>query len=74
MRTRCGATLGEVYYRIAEKSNTHGLPAGVCPTVAVDGHCSGSSYGNMVQRFGLTVDLIQDAELIDVRKWKTFGS
>ncbi|KAK9059732.1 hypothetical protein SSX86_020436 [Deinandra increscens subsp. villosa] len=61
-----GATLGEVYYRIAEKSNVHGLPGGVCPTVAVGGHCSGGGYGNMVRKFGLTVDLIFDALLVDV--------
>nr|GFD60002.1 reticuline oxidase-like protein [Tanacetum cinerariifolium] len=36
------------------------------PTVAVGGHCSGAGYGNMIRKYGLTVDLIQDAELIDV--------
>ncbi|GJV61361.1 berberine bridge enzyme-like protein 8 [Tanacetum coccineum] len=65
-RVQTGATLGEVYYKISEKSNTHALPAGVCPTVAVGGHCSGAGYGNMIRKYGLTVDLIQDAELIDV--------
>nr|GEW06898.1 berberine bridge enzyme-like 8 [Tanacetum cinerariifolium] len=50
-RVQTGATLGEVYYKISEKSNTHALPAG---------------YGNMIRKYGLTVDLIQDAELIDV--------
>lgn len=61
-----GATLGEVYYRIAEKSKIHGLPGGVCPTVAFGGHCSGGGYGNMVRKYGLTVDSILDAQLIDV--------
>ncbi|XP_071686992.1 berberine bridge enzyme-like 8 [Rutidosis leptorrhynchoides] len=61
-----GATLGEVYYHIANKSNVHGLPGGVCPTVAVGGHCSGAGYGNMIRKYGLTIDNIIDAQLIDV--------
>ncbi|PSS28921.1 Berberine bridge enzyme-like [Actinidia chinensis var. chinensis] len=61
-----GATLGEVYYRIAEKSNVYGFPAGVCPTVGVGGHFSGGGYGNMMRKYGLSVDNIVDAEIIDV--------
>jgi len=61
-----GATLGEVYYRIAEKSKVHGFNAGVCPTVGVGGHFSGAGYGNMMRKYGLTVDNIDDAKLIDV--------
>ncbi|KAI5332089.1 hypothetical protein L3X38_022217 [Prunus dulcis] len=61
-----GATLGEVYYRVAEQSKIHGFPAGVCPTVGVGGHLSGGGYGNMMRKYGLSVDNILDAQIVDV--------
>ncbi|GMI93069.1 hypothetical protein like AT1G30700 [Hibiscus trionum] len=60
-----GATLGEVFYRIAEKSNTHGFPAGVCPTVGVGGHVSGAGYGNMMRKYGVSADNVLDAVVVD---------
>ncbi|XP_016502740.2 berberine bridge enzyme-like 21 [Nicotiana tabacum] len=63
---QAGATLGELYYNIWTKSNVLGFPAGVCPTVGVGGHLSGGGYGNMLRKFGLSVDHVLDARLVDV--------
>jgi len=60
-----GATIGELYHSIAQKSKIHGFPAGVCPSVGVGGHFSGGGYGNLMRRFGLSVDNILDAEIVD---------
>ncbi|CAA7054578.1 unnamed protein product [Microthlaspi erraticum] len=62
-----GATLGEVYHGIWQKSKIHGFPAGVCPTVGVGGHLSGAGYGNMVRKYGLSVDYVVDAKIVNVK-------
>ncbi|CAM8883047.1 unnamed protein product [Rhodiola kirilowii] len=63
---RAGATLGELYYNIAQKSNVHAFPAGVCFTLGAGGHFTGGGYGNLMRKFGLSIDHIVDATIVDV--------
>lgn len=72
-----GATLGELYYRIWVNSDVHAFPAGICPTVGVGGHVSGGGYGHLIRKFGLTIDHVVDATIVDsngqIRDRKSMG-
>ncbi|XWS35211.1 hypothetical protein CRYUN_Cryun21dG0106600 [Craigia yunnanensis] len=61
-----GAVLGELYYNIANRSNTLAFPAGLCPTVGIGGYLSGGGYGLLFRKYGLATDNIIDAQLVDV--------
>ncbi|KAL2921331.1 Berberine bridge enzyme-like 8 [Bienertia sinuspersici] len=43
-----------------------GATLGVCPTVGAGGHITGGGYGNLMRKYGLTVDNLVDAKVIDV--------
>ncbi|KAG2269545.1 hypothetical protein Bca52824_064100 [Brassica carinata] len=63
---QAGATLGELYVKIKDANRTLAFPAGVCPTVGAGGHISGGGYGNLMRKYGITVDHVVDALLVDV--------
>ncbi|RWV80363.1 hypothetical protein GW17_00058386 [Ensete ventricosum] len=66
---QAGATLGEVYYTIAEKNRTVGFSAGVCTTIGVGGHFSGGGIGTLSRKYGTAADNIVDFRLVDANGW-----
>ncbi|KAL5977049.1 hypothetical protein ACLOJK_021388 [Asimina triloba] len=66
MWVQSGATLGQVYYEIAQASSVLAFPAGIGAIVGVGGHLGGGGFSTMIRKHGLAADHILDAYLIDV--------
>eukprot|EP01018_Ginkgo_biloba_P015696 Gb_21183 [translate_table: standard] len=60
-----GATVGELYSAIADKTADYGFPAGVCPTMGTGGHFSGGGLGLLSRKYGTAADNVIDALIID---------
>ncbi|KAM0856616.1 hypothetical protein ACQ4PT_049014 [Festuca glaucescens] len=60
-----GATLGELYYAIAKNNSRVVFPAGDCPTVGVGGQFSGGGIRMMMRKYGLSIDNVLDAKMVN---------
>ncbi|CAI9116991.1 OLC1v1018299C1 [Oldenlandia corymbosa var. corymbosa] len=60
-----GGTLGQLYYKISQKSQNLGFPAGLCPTVGVGGHLSAGGEGTLSRKYGIAADHIIDAKVVN---------
>ncbi|KAM0856605.1 hypothetical protein ACQ4PT_049005 [Festuca glaucescens] len=60
-----GATLGELYYAIAKNNSRIAFPAGECPTVGVGGQFSGGGIGMLMRKYGLSIDNVLDAKMVN---------
>ncbi|RYR36550.1 hypothetical protein Ahy_A09g041514 [Arachis hypogaea] len=63
---KVSATVGELYSSIGTKTKIFAVTADVCIIVGVGGQFSGSDYGFLIRKYGLSIKNIIDAHIIDV--------
>ncbi|XP_016676425.1 tetrahydrocannabinolic acid synthase-like [Gossypium hirsutum] len=63
---QAGVILGEVYYRIAEKSRTLTFVGGVFHSIGVGGYIRGRGFGLLFRKYGTGSDNVIDAQFINV--------
>ncbi|KAH1129207.1 hypothetical protein J1N35_000585 [Gossypium stocksii] len=59
------ATIGELYYKIANESKGYAFLARVYPSLSTGSHFNGGGYGNMMRKYGILLDNILDAQVVD---------
>ncbi|KAK1430387.1 hypothetical protein QVD17_13085 [Tagetes erecta] len=64
---QAAATLGELYYEIAQKTRNLGFAGGIWYALGFGGHVSGGGYGAMMRKYGLAADNVIDAQFINVQ-------
>jgi FAD/FMN-containing dehydrogenase len=60
-----GATVGQLYDAIADRTAIYGFPAGVCTTMGTGGHFSGGGLSLLSRKHGIAADNIIDALFVD---------
>ena len=60
-----GATIGELYRQIPNRSSTLDFLAGTFHTIGVGGHFTGGGQGQMSEKYGLSVDNVLNAIMVD---------
>ena len=60
-----GATVGELYYKIAKKNNVHEFPTGIFISLGIGGHNTGRAYRAMRRKYGLAADNVTEGRILD---------
>ncbi|VAI90645.1 unnamed protein product [Triticum turgidum subsp. durum] len=65
--TQCSSNFAGVllYYAVAKNNPRLAFPSGECPTIGVGGHFSGGGIGMMMRKYGLSIDRVVDAKLVN---------
>ncbi|EMS61335.1 Reticuline oxidase [Triticum urartu] len=65
--TQCSSSFSGVllYYAVAKNNPRLAFPSGECPTIGVGGHFSGGGIGMMMRKYGLSIDRVVDAKLVN---------